>query len=316
MKSREELDQWRPALPREMGRGSQRPSQRVVLKILEVCAGSMSVSIATAMEALENFEVQEVMVFSVDGKPSAHATRTVDVLTYDWENDEQLRRFRHDREEGVAYIYYAHASPPCGPYSSMACRHRGSIHQRDLRWGDSVAQRCIDLMTFFHPDYWTLESRGPPGLDSRSFMQSLEPQRTTINYCRYGWNRWKATSIWTNVQSWEPEPRCLPSNRCAHSSENGKHMERMQKHSWRSPDFAALPERLVRAWTRAALAGILGCAPPGSSGSAGVAVTGRSGLSVLSVASRATQNTAADLDPNSRHLTPESENQGRIDTPG
>ncbi len=264
MKSRDELDQWRPALP-EMGGGSQRPS-RVVLKILEVCAGCMSVSAATAAEALGNFGVQEVAVFSVDGKPSAHATRTVDVLTYDWENDEELRRFRDDREEGVTYIYYAHASPPCGPYSSMACRYRGSIHQRDLRWGDSVAQRCIDLVAFFRPDYWTLESRGPPGLDSRSFMRSLEPQRTTVNYCRYGWNRWKATSIWTNVASWEPEPRCLPSNRCAHSSENGKHLDRMQKQAWRSPEYAALPEQLVRAWTRAALADMLGSVTPGGRG--------------------------------------------------
>eukprot|EP00969_Alexandrium_andersonii_P223816 9884651-Alexandrium_andersonii.AAC.1 len=67
-------------------------------------------------------------------------------------------------------------------------------------------------MAFFRPHYWTLESRGPPGLDSRTFMRSLEPKRSTVNYCRYGQRRWKATSIWTKVASWEPEPKCVPSN--------------------------------------------------------------------------------------------------------
>jgi hypothetical protein len=67
-----------------------------------------------------------------------------------------------------------------------------------------VAQRCLELMAYFHPHYWTLESRGPPGLDSRVFMRKLEPLRSTVTYCRYGTNRWKATSIWTNV-TWQPE---------------------------------------------------------------------------------------------------------------
>eukprot|EP00969_Alexandrium_andersonii_P179922 7952684-Alexandrium_andersonii.AAC.1 len=52
-------------------------------------------------------------------------------------------------------------------------------------------------------------------------MRSLEPKRPTVNYCRYGERRWKATSIWTNVASWEPEPECVPSNRCAHFREHG-----------------------------------------------------------------------------------------------
>jgi len=254
MKSREELEHWRATLP-AMGGGSQRHS-RVVLKILEVCAGGGSVSAAAAAEARE-FGIQEVEIFSIDGKASARATRTVDVLTYDWENDEELTRFRNDREEGVAYIYYAHASPPCGPYSTMAGPSKGPLNLRDLRWGDSVAQRCMDLMAFFGPDYWTLESRGPPGLDSRPFMRQLEPRRTTVNYCRYGMQRWKATSIWTNVESWEPEPPCVPRNRCAHYREHGRHLDLVRGSNERNPDFAALPEPLVRAWTRAALTDML-----------------------------------------------------------
>ena len=251
MKRREELDSWTPALPPlRLPSGSG----RVVLKILEICAGCGSVSTATA-EAARELGV-EVQVFSIDGKPGTHATRMVDILTYDWASDEDLLRFMLPpaESEGATCIYYAHASPPCGPYSSMAARYRGGLHTRDLLWGDSVVQRCLDLMAFFQPHYWTLESRGPPGLDSRPFMRSLEPQRSTVNYCRYGMQRWKATSIWTNLATWRPEPLCIPSDRCAHFREHGAHLDTVQTGRYTEATFAALPGALVKAWTRAALA--------------------------------------------------------------
>ena len=257
MKTQEELDSWAPAiahvsLRRLSDTGSARKS---VLRVMEICSGCCSVSAAAGKEAMEHFGVDEVEVFSVDGKPSTNATRVVDILTYDWENDELLNKFRHEQEDGVRYVFYAHASPPCGPYSSMSCPTQGPLSQRDLRWGDSVVQRCLELMHWFQPDYWTVESRGPPGLDTRPFMRAMEDLRSTVTYCRYGWNRWKRTSIWTNVGSWVPEPKCLcrPSKCCAHFLENGKHLDRVQRVPTNSPTFAALHEMLVRAWTRAAL---------------------------------------------------------------
>ena len=260
MRSREELDAWAPALPSP--RRVERTGDRIVLKILEICSGCHSVSTAAAAEARENFGVHEVQVFSIDGKPGTGATRTVDILTYDWASDAQLQRFR-EAEEGVQCIYYAHASPPCGPYSSLLVRWSGPLNARDLCWGDSVVQRCLELIAWFSPDYWTLESRGPPGLDSRCFMRTLEPMRATVNYCRYGWHRHKSTSIWTNIQSWLPEPRCTPNNRCAHSAEHGRHLDLVVNAKHCNGAFAALPEQLVRAWTRAALTEVLGA--PGSS---------------------------------------------------
>ena len=85
-------------------------------------------------------------------------------------------------------------------------------------------------------------------------MRTLEPQRSTVNYCRYGMNRWKATSIWTSVATWQPEPRCSCrlSNCCEHFREHGTHLDRVQKATHRAADYAALPEALVRAWTQAA----------------------------------------------------------------
>lgn len=253
MRSREALDQWSPALPPL--RKPERAGDRILLRILEICAGCGSVSTFTAREARE-LGVHDVQVFSVDGKPGTRATRTADLLTWDWADDAELARFR-EPEEGATCIYYAHASPPCGPYSTMASRCGGPLDARDLRWGDTVVQRCLELITFFRPDYWTLESRGPPGLDTRCFMRALEPRRATVNYCRYGWQRWKTTSIWTNVQSWVPEPRCLPNNRCAHYREHGLHLDKVRS-ARGGADFAALPEQLVRAWTRAALTEVLG----------------------------------------------------------
>lgn len=250
MKSREELDLWLPSLPPFTPLQVPRHS-RPTLKILEICAGSHSVSRATSEVAREmGFHVE---VFSIDGKPRTHATRRVDILTYDWANDTELLEFM--KGEGV--VRYAHASPPCGPYSSLSSRYRGSLHTRDLLWGDSVAQRCLELMSFFNPHYWTIESRGPPGLDSRPFMHPLEQYRATVNYCRYGMDRWKATSIWTSVSSWVPEPRCVPTNRCEHSLLYGLHMDRVQRARHDDDGFASLPPALVKAWTQAALEEIL-----------------------------------------------------------
>ena len=244
MRDRATLDAWEPALPAF----ALPRTPPVTVRILEIYSGCHSVSRATALEVRRLFgEETRVEVFSVDGKPGTGATREVDILSYDWGADEELARFR---AEGEGVVFYAHASPPCGPYSSMVA---SALRDRDLRWGDSVAQRCLELMAYFRPHYWTVESRGPPGLDSRVFMRKLEPIRSTVNYCRYGMNRWKATSIWTNV-TWQPEPRCSCrlSKCCEHFREHGTHLDKVQKATHRAADYAALPEALVRAWTRAA----------------------------------------------------------------
>ena len=257
MKSVAQIDQWTPSLP--LLRVPGRVGPKVILKILDVCSGCGSVNSAAAAEARERFGVEGVEVFSLDGKPGTGATRVADVLTYDWEQDEDLTRFMKDEEDGATYIRYAHASPPCGPYSSMASRYLGALEQRDLRWGDSVVQRCLDLIAYYDPHLWTIESRGPPGLDSRPYMSSIESHRATVNYCRYGWGRWKATSMWTNAGSWRPEPRCSShmSNCCDHFREHGMHMDKVQEANKNSSDFAALPPQLVRAWMRAGLTELL-----------------------------------------------------------
>ena len=134
MKSQEELDSWVPALAHTgLRRLSEGNARKTVLRVLEICSGCGSVSTAAGKEAREHFGIADVEVFSVDGKPGTNASRVVDILTYDWENDELLSKFRHEREEGVRYVYYAHASPPCGPYSAMSYPTQGPHSQRDLR---------------------------------------------------------------------------------------------------------------------------------------------------------------------------------------
>ena len=133
MKSQTELDSWASALPHTSLRRPSADAGKTILRVLEICSGSGSVSTAAAREAREHFGIADVEVFSVDGKPGTDASRTVDILTYDWASDELLRSFRHEREEGVRYVYYAHASPPCGPYSAMSYHSAGPLSQRDLR---------------------------------------------------------------------------------------------------------------------------------------------------------------------------------------
>ena len=257
LRNRETLDVWEPSLP-TFALPTHTPGEPIAVRILEICSGCHSVSRATAREIWSIFGPDtQIDVFSIDGKPGTCSTREVDVLTYDWAADEELTRFREETEEGVTTVFYCHASPPCGGYSSMIAT---ALSARDLRWADSVAQRCFELMAYFRPHYWTIESRGPPGLDSRVFMRTLEPLRSTVNYCRYGWNRWKATSIWTCVEAWKPEPRCSCrlSKCCEHFREHGRHLDLVQRASRSRADYAALPENLVRAWTKAAFASIDG----------------------------------------------------------
>ena len=115
MKEQSALDAWSPELARTMRELVDAGGGITVLKILELCAGCKSVSTAAAKEARETFGVERVEVFSLDGKPGLNCTCCVDILTYAWTRDEELRTFREEREEGVRYLYYAHASPPCGP---------------------------------------------------------------------------------------------------------------------------------------------------------------------------------------------------------
>ena len=51
-------------------------------------------------------------------------------------------------------------------------------------------------------------------------------------------------SIWSNVQSWTPEPRCLCrlAQCCDHVREHGKHVDRVQKLKQASDEYAALSD--------------------------------------------------------------------------
>ena len=104
MKSQEELESWAPALAHtDLRRLSEGNARKTVLRVLEICSGCGSVSTAAGIEAQEDFGIADVEVFSVDGKPGTDASRTVDILTYDWASDELLRKFRHEQKMGDSY---------------------------------------------------------------------------------------------------------------------------------------------------------------------------------------------------------------------
>ena len=69
MKSQEELDAWAPAIAHVGLRKLSGSAPKTVLRVLEICSGCCSVSAAARKEA-EDFGVDAVEVFSVDGKPS------------------------------------------------------------------------------------------------------------------------------------------------------------------------------------------------------------------------------------------------------
>ena len=148
MRPHEEINSWVPAVAHlGVRKLAQTSARKTVLKVLEICSGCCSVSTAAGKEARENFGVDEVDVFSIDCKPNTNASRIVDVLTYDWENDELLNTFRREQEEGTQYVYYAHASPPCGMYSSMSCPTNVAARSRVGRLGGAAVHGAHELLS-------------------------------------------------------------------------------------------------------------------------------------------------------------------------
>ena len=75
-------------------------ARKTGLRVLENCCGRGSVSAAMQKEA-EDFGVDAVEFLNEDGKPNTNVSRVVDVLIYNWKNDELLTKFRYKQEDGV-----------------------------------------------------------------------------------------------------------------------------------------------------------------------------------------------------------------------
>jgi len=62
-------------------------------------------------------------------------------------------------------------------------------------------------------------------------LEQLPPHvRHTVSYCKYGFEYQKHTDIWTNDDSWEPEPACCVEYPCQTREKYGKHLAGVRTH--------------------------------------------------------------------------------------
>ena len=140
-------------------------------------------------------------IVSLDILPSAKATHTADIVTWD-----------HTLYP-PGYFEVVWASPPCTMYSCA----RQSL-PRDFDGANEIVKRTLDIIEYFKPKHWFLETPGTGYLPKQAFMSKYA--RVTGDYCRYSsdTDRFlyrKRTTFFTNRLELVHDPPLLCDGACA-----------------------------------------------------------------------------------------------------
>ena len=172
------------------------------MKILELCAGTRSVSKA--------FERRGGDAYTVEWD------RSFDMITL-YEDVAKLTKEKViEMCGGVPDVIWA--SPDCTTYSVAAISYHRRKDGETLRPITDYARTCdatnkhvVELIKELKPKYWFIENpRG--GLRKMDFMAGLP--RYTVTYCQYGDTRMKPTDIWTNHPNPKFKPACHYGDKC------------------------------------------------------------------------------------------------------
>jgi site-specific DNA-cytosine methylase len=145
------------------------------MRLLELFCGTKSVGKALADKYDE--------IISLDILPSAEATITSDILTWDY----------HVYEPGHFDAIWA--SPPCTEYSKLNYTHPEKVCNVEL--ADRIVRRTFEIITYFNPTKWFVENPQSGTLKGREVVAGI-PFRD-VDYCRFSdWGYRKRTRIWTN----------------------------------------------------------------------------------------------------------------------
>ncbi len=178
------------------------------MKVLELFAGSQSISNAAKKLNMQTFSVDIIGFKGIDLVTDIEYLKTSDIPF-------------------IPDIIWA--SPPCQSYSIAAISHHrnGQIPISNFaKKTDSVIKNTLDLIRKYKAIFYI---ENPVGmLRKMSFMQKYD--RVTITYCQYGDNRMKPTDIWSNnIKSlfnpygWQPKVRCKNGDNCHESAPRGSH---------------------------------------------------------------------------------------------
>lgn len=180
----------------------------VLIKVLELFAGTKSVSNAFKERGHEVFTVDWDEEFDVD----LHAD--ISELTA----QEIIEKF------GRPDVIWA--SPDCTSYSVAAISHH---RRRDsngnlepvteyAKFCDETNKHVLELIKELKPKYYFIENpRG--GMRKMDFMKNIP--RYTVTYCQYGERRQKPTDIWTNHPDPMFKPPCKSGAPCHDAAPRG-----------------------------------------------------------------------------------------------
>ena len=203
----------------------------VLIKVLELFAGTKSVSNAFKERGHEVFTVDWDEEFDVD----LHAD--ISELTA----QEIIEKF------GRPDVIWA--SPDCTSYSVAAISHH---RRRDsngnlepvteyAKFCDETNKHVLELIKELKPKYYFIENpRG--GMRKMDFMKNIP--RYTVTYCQYGERRQKPTDIWTNHPNPMFKPPCKSGSPCHDAAPRGSRTG--TQGILGAKDRAKIPQQLCR----------------------------------------------------------------------
>ncbi len=172
------------------------------MKILELFAGSQSISKIAKARGHEVFTVDNVAYEGID--------YVVDILEFDY-----------SKVPFVPDVIWA--SPPCTTFSIASCGHHWNKDKtpktEECRIGIKLVEKTIEIIHYYKPSLFFVEN--PRGMLRKMYFMVSGDYRKTVTYCQYGDNRMKPTDIWTNSKIWIPRPMCKNGDPCHVSAPRG-----------------------------------------------------------------------------------------------
>ena len=180
------------------------------MKVLELFAGSRSIS--------EAFEIRGHETFSVEWNK-------------DFENIDLYEDINNIKAEDILEKFgrpdVIWASPDCTTYSIAAISHHRKKNKESgnldsisdyAKFCDKTNKHVLNLIRELNPKFYFIENpRG--GLRKMDFMKNLP--RYTVTYCQYGDKRMKPTDIWTNHPNPRFKPMCKNGASCHEKAPRG-----------------------------------------------------------------------------------------------
>ena len=110
-------------------------------------------------------------------------------------------------------------SPPCTEYSRAK-----TTGIRDIEGAHKIVLKTLEILEYFKPKYWIIENPETGLLKKQYFMAGIPFDN--IDYCKYGMPYRKRTTLWNNIDNWDPRPLCCKD--CG-QMEGNRHKETAQR---------------------------------------------------------------------------------------